>query len=69
MELPLHVMDTALFYPGYLNLSEADAEKMVWLLLDDVARFGGALTIQLARPQHRSRNGCGLTSTSSCWVN
>jgi hypothetical protein len=44
MELPLHVMDTALFYPGHLNLSQADAQKAVWSLLDDAARFGGALT-------------------------
>jgi hypothetical protein len=45
LELPLHVMDTALFYPSYLNLSEPEAERLVWRLLDDVDRFGGALTI------------------------
>jgi hypothetical protein len=45
LELPLQVMDTALFFPEFLNLSEADAEHLVWGLLDDVARFGGALTI------------------------
>ena len=38
-------MDTALFFPEFLNLSEADAKHLVWGLLDDVARFGGALTI------------------------
>jgi len=45
LELPLHVMDTALFFPGCLNLSEADAERMVWKLIDGAAEFGGALTI------------------------
>ncbi|MGD0260542.1 MAG: hypothetical protein ABSD29_12050 [Verrucomicrobiota bacterium] len=45
LELPLHVMDTALFYPRYLNLDGAAAERMVWHLLDAVERFGGALTI------------------------
>jgi hypothetical protein len=45
LELPLHVMDTALFFPNYLNLSEADAERMVWKVIDNAAEFGGALTI------------------------
>ena len=45
LELPLHVMDTALFYPAYLDLSEAEAERRVNALLDDVRRIGGALTI------------------------
>jgi hypothetical protein len=43
-ELPLHVMDTALFYPDRLNLSNARAEKVVGRILDDVTRFGGAVT-------------------------
>jgi hypothetical protein len=45
MELPLHIMDTALFYPGYLNLSDREAERMVWKLIDDAAKFGGVLTV------------------------
>ncbi len=45
LELPLHVMDTALFFPEFLNLSDADAEHLVWGILDGVLRFGGALTI------------------------
>jgi len=45
LELPLHVMDTALFYPAYLDLSEAEAERRVRGLLDDFGRIGGALTI------------------------
>jgi hypothetical protein len=45
LELPLHVMDTALFYPHYLNLSQEQAERIVWGLISDVQRVGGALTI------------------------
>ena len=45
LELPLHVMDTALFYPSYLNLQEREAERLVGRLMDDVEHFGGALTI------------------------
>ncbi|MBV9673971.1 MAG: hypothetical protein JO076_14260 [Verrucomicrobia bacterium] len=45
LELPLIVMDTALFYPGYLGLSEKEAAKVVSKLFDDIAQFGGALTI------------------------
>jgi peptidoglycan/xylan/chitin deacetylase (PgdA/CDA1 family) len=45
LELPLHVMDTALFYPNYLNLSEEDAERRVWQMIDNAAEFGGALTV------------------------
>jgi hypothetical protein len=45
LELPLHVMDTALFYPGYLPLREEEAERLVWRLIDDAERNGGALTI------------------------
>jgi len=45
LELPLHVMDTALFYPSYLNLGEEQAERLVRGLLNDAERIGGALTI------------------------
>ncbi len=45
LELPLHVMDTALFYPGYLNLGEEEAERVVLRLMDNAERIGGALTI------------------------
>jgi hypothetical protein len=38
-------MDTALFYPCYLNLSERKAERAVGELIDGVAEFGGALTV------------------------
>ena len=45
LELPLHVMDTALFYPGYMNLSPQDATAAVQELLGHAGRFGGVLTI------------------------
>jgi hypothetical protein len=45
LELPLHIMDTALFLPKYLDLREAEAARLVRNLIEEVARFGGALTI------------------------
>jgi len=45
MELPLLVMDTALFYPDRLNLSQARAEQVVWRILSDAEWFGGAVTV------------------------
>jgi hypothetical protein len=45
LELPLHAMDTALFFPAYLNLAENQAGRLLGGMMDDVARVGGALTI------------------------
>jgi hypothetical protein len=45
LELPLHVMDTALFYPKYLGLDEAGARGRINPMLENLERFGGALTI------------------------
>jgi hypothetical protein len=45
LELPLHVMDTALFYPAYLNLTQHAAHDVVRPLIDATERFGGTLTI------------------------
>jgi hypothetical protein len=45
LELPLTIMDTALFYPSHLNLTQEAAKQMVWRLIDDAERYGGALTI------------------------
>ena len=45
LELPLHVMDTALFYPARMHLSPRDARARVSELLDDTARFGGVFTV------------------------
>ena len=44
LELPLHVMDTALFYPGYLNLSFEEADKQVGAIINSAIQFGGAIT-------------------------
>lgn len=45
LELPLHVMDTALFYPDRLNLSPTEAWQRLAPLLDNAIRNGGVLTI------------------------
>ena len=45
LELPMHIMDTALFYPDYLNLSDDEAWKLLEPVLDNVSHEGGALTI------------------------
>jgi hypothetical protein len=45
MELPLHIMDTALFYPDYLDLDEDGARGRVAPILDHVAAQGGVLTV------------------------
>ncbi len=45
LELPLHVMDTALFYPAHQDYSPAEAAGVVEQLIDNVLRFGGCLTI------------------------
>jgi hypothetical protein len=44
LELPLHVMDTALFYPGYLNLSAEVANRQVGVMINNAIQFGGAVT-------------------------
>ncbi|HET9218513.1 MAG TPA: hypothetical protein VFR18_16130 [Terriglobia bacterium] len=44
-ELPMQIMDTALFYPDYLNLSEEEAWSLLSPILDNTARYGGVLTI------------------------
>jgi peptidoglycan/xylan/chitin deacetylase (PgdA/CDA1 family) len=45
LELPLHIMDTALFYPSHLALSQSQAKKLLALMLDNAIRFGGTLAI------------------------
>lgn len=45
LELPMHVMDTALFYPSYLNLSPKQAEEKVRPLVADAVQYGGVLTV------------------------
>ncbi|HXN22390.1 MAG TPA: hypothetical protein VOA41_06570 [Candidatus Dormibacteraeota bacterium] len=45
LELPLHVMDTALFYPDRLNLSPREARKQVDTIIGQVGQFGGSITV------------------------
>jgi hypothetical protein len=45
LELPLHIMDTALFYPSYMNLPNDQARTAMLPLIENVTRFGGVLTI------------------------
>jgi len=45
LELPLHIMDTALFYPSRMGLSPRQAQAAVQPLIENARRFGGVLTI------------------------
>ena len=45
LELPMHVMDTALFYAAYMALSPEQARRLVGRLVDNAVQFGGCLTI------------------------
>jgi len=45
LELPMHVMDTALFYPAYLGLSAQRARTLLGGMVDLAVRFGGCFTI------------------------
>ncbi|NIR46962.1 hypothetical protein GWO43_00560 [candidate division KSB1 bacterium] len=51
LELPLHIMDTALFYGKRMNLSDSQAAALCDRLIEDAVRFGGSLTINW---HHRS---------------
>jgi len=45
LELPLHIMDTAMFFPGHLALSFAEARKRVTEIIANAVRFGGVVTV------------------------
>jgi peptidoglycan/xylan/chitin deacetylase (PgdA/CDA1 family) len=45
LELPLHIMDTALFYPAHLDLSPKEAGKRVGRIIDNAVQFGGCVTV------------------------
>src|SRR5438552_337655 len=45
LELPLHIMDTALFYPAYLHLSPEQAMMRIDAMVNDMIRFGGVLMV------------------------
>jgi hypothetical protein len=45
LELPLHIMDTALFYPAHLHLSPQQAMMRINDMVDDMRQFGGVLMV------------------------
>jgi hypothetical protein len=45
LELPLHIMDTALFYPAYLHLSSEQANMRIDGMVKDMGQFGGVLMV------------------------
>lgn len=45
LELPLHIQDTALFYPGRMGLSEAQAWERCQVILDWAGRCSGVITV------------------------
>jgi hypothetical protein len=45
LELPLHIMDTALLYPGYLNLTPTQATERMTEMVNEVTNVGGVLTV------------------------
>jgi hypothetical protein len=64
-ELPMHVMDTALFYPSYLNLSPEQAEGKIRPLIAGTIHFGGVLTVNW---HDRSIAPERLWDGSYCWL-
>ncbi|MGO9008531.1 MAG: hypothetical protein ACLQPN_00385 [Bryobacteraceae bacterium] len=45
LELPLHVMDTALFFPTHLDLSPKEAHSRVGSIIDNAVKLGGTVTV------------------------
>ena len=45
LELPLHIMDTAIFFPAYLDLAPEEVGTAIGPLFENMARFGGVLTV------------------------
>jgi peptidoglycan/xylan/chitin deacetylase (PgdA/CDA1 family) len=45
MELPMHIMDTALFYPSHRNLSPKAAKAVIAPLIENAILLGGVLTV------------------------
>jgi hypothetical protein len=45
LELPLHIMDTAMFRQNYLNLTHDGAKESVSRMIEDALVSGGALTV------------------------
>ena len=51
LELPMHIMDTALFYPDYMNLTFKEGLETIRHFMDSVSIYGGVLTLNW---HHRS---------------
>lgn len=45
MELPLHIMDTALFYPSHMGLSQNEADEWTTRIIEHAFTAGGCVTI------------------------
>jgi hypothetical protein len=45
LELPLHVMDTALFFPCYLDLPSEEARERTGRIIDNAVQYGGSVTV------------------------
>ena len=45
LELPMHAMDTALFYPSYLDCSAVDVRQRLSRMIENASQLGGCLTI------------------------
>lgn len=45
LELPMHIQDTALFFPRRMGLSESEAWKLCKNIIQNYTLYGGALTI------------------------
>jgi hypothetical protein len=45
LELPLHIMDTALFYPAHLDSSPKEASKRVASIIANAVQLGGCVTV------------------------
>lgn len=45
LELPLHIMDTAMFFPTHLDLSPKEARRRVGRIIDNAVQFGGTVTV------------------------
>ncbi len=45
LELPLNIMDTALFYPSYLHLSPRDASLRIRKVVESAVQHGGCITV------------------------
>ncbi len=52
LELPLIIMDTALFFPKRQDLSAKAARRQVQAILEHAAASGGCITVNWHRPKH-----------------